>query len=175
MVMGASGSGKTVLGEQVAEVLGFDFVDLDTLWWKPNWVHAAEDDFKRDVDSATASDTWVTAGNYRRELAATLWLRADTLVWLDLPLPLLVARILRRAWRQWRSRELRWGTCPENFWRHLKLWDKDSLVRWVVTSHRRRRREHLAMMYDPAWKHLRIVRLCSADEVATFSRSLRTD
>lgn len=172
MVVGPSGSGKTTLGCMIGSALGLPFVDLDTLFWKPNWVKPEAATFQGDVEAATAGHAWVTAGNYRLELEGTLWQRADTVVWIDLPLGVVVVRILRRAWRRSRSGELVWGTNRENFWRHLKLWDDGSLVAWVVRSHRRRRMAHAQLMHDQKWAHLQIVRLRSAREVKAFVRSL---
>ena len=42
----------------------------------------------------------------------TFWERLDTVVWLDLPMPLLLWRVLWRTWQRARSRELLWGDEP---------------------------------------------------------------
>ncbi|MCY3840156.1 MAG: hypothetical protein OXH09_16155 [Gammaproteobacteria bacterium] len=62
------------------------------------------------------------------------------MIWLDLPVPLLVWRVLRRSWRRWRTRKLLWGTNIERFWPQLALWrGDDSLVYWVVSAQRGKR------------------------------------
>ena len=103
----------------------------------------------------------MVAGSYHRTLPIT-WPRADTIVWLNLPLPLVIRRILVRSWRRSRSEELLWGTNVERFWTHSKLWDRhQSLVTWALTTHWRHRRQYARAMRDPEWAHIRFVRLRS--------------
>ena len=66
------------------------------------------------------------------------------MIWLDLPMPVLLWRTLRRTWQRWRSRELLWGTNYERFWPQFTIWSKDSLLTWIVTQHARKRRRTLA-------------------------------
>jgi adenylate kinase family enzyme len=97
----------------------------------------------------------------------------QTLVWLDLPRPQLIWRVLRRSWRRWRSKELLWGTNQERFWPQLMVWRRDrSLVWWIVTQQRRKRSQILAAMAAPRWSHIRFVRLTSSRETETFVRTI---
>jgi len=60
-------------------------------------------------------------------------------------------RVLVRSWQRWRSGELLRGMNREAFFPQLMVWrKKDSLVWWVVMQHRRKRRQMLACMADPA-------------------------
>ena len=81
-----------------------------------------------------------------------LWPRAETMVWLDYGLPLLLRRVIARSWRRWRNDELLWGTNRERFWHHF--YSPESLLLYAITSHRRRRRQLEADMRDPRWTHL---------------------
>ena len=91
VVVGATGAGKSTLAGRLAQGLDVPFVELDALFWGPQWTPAAPDDFRARVDATSAGPAWVIAGNYGavRDL---LWPRADTVVWLDYPLPLVLAR-----------------------------------------------------------------------------------
>ncbi|MSQ62109.1 MAG: hypothetical protein EXR43_05995 [Dehalococcoidia bacterium] len=100
----------------------------------------SDEELAARVAAATAGDDWAMAGNYRRTMPIT-WPRADTIIWLDLPLALVVRRVLVRSWQRSGSKELLWGANVERFWTHLKLWNrKESLVAWAVTTHRCHRR-----------------------------------
>ena len=114
-------------------------------------------------------DRWVVAGSYISHSQRTFWDRLDTVIRLDLPMPLLLWRVLRRTWRRWRLRELLWGTNYERFWPQFLIWRKhDSLVAWIVTQHAGKRREMLRYVSDARWSHIRFVRLTSAREVEAF-------
>ena len=52
------------------------------------WVGAPDDEFEAVMLAGTPGERWVVAGNYLRVSQRALWPRADTVVWLDLPLPL---------------------------------------------------------------------------------------
>ena len=98
------------------------------------------------------------------------------MIWLDLPLPLLVSRLLRRSWRRWRSKELLWGTNYERFWPQLMVWRKEeSLLWWIVTQHGRKRHSMLRYMVDPRWSHIRFFRLTLPSEVEAFSRAIEQE
>jgi adenylate kinase family enzyme len=96
-VVGSTGSGKTTLARELSARLGHAHVELDGLFWEANWKMADLDAFRARVASAVAADRWIVDGNYRSAGALDLvWARADTVVWLDYPLPLIVSRLLRR-------------------------------------------------------------------------------
>ena len=177
-VMGNSGSGKSTLAARLAGALDAPFVELDALNWLPGWVGLNQTDpdrFERRIREATRGERWVVAGSYERFSRRILWPRLDSVVWLDLPLPLLVWRFLRRSWRRSRSGELVWGTNREWFWRHLLIWRDDSLLGWIITQHGRKRRNMAARVSDPRWAHIRFVRLTSPREVEAFAASVRDE
>lgn len=171
-VVGSTNAGKSRLGERLAGILRVPAVDLDALNWLPGWVSLTATDperFAARLAEATAGDGWVVDGNYSQFTRRIVWPRVETVVWLDMPLPLLIWRALSRSWRRWRTRELLWGTNRERFWGQLMVWDHDSLVWWAVTQHKRKRRQMLEAMADPRWVRIRFVRLVSVAEVDAFA------
>ena len=82
VVVGATGSGKSIFAQRLAARLGAEYVELDELFWEADWTEAAPDVFRARVERATAGPRWVVAGNYGR-VRDLLWPRADTVVWLD--------------------------------------------------------------------------------------------
>ena len=176
-VVGNSCSGKSVLGKQLATALQVPFVELDALNWGPGWVGLNEtnpEEFEDLIARATAGDGWVAAGSYMSFSQRAFWPRLETVVWLDLPMYQLLWRVLRRSWSRWRTKELLWGTNYEQFWPQLKVWNKeDSLVWWIVTQHRSKRRDMRTYMSEPRWQHIQFLRLQSSAEVEKFSRDHR--
>lgn len=175
-VLGNSCAGKSTFAARLAELLEVPLVELDALNWLPGWVGLnATDPGRLDarIRDATRGDGWVLAGSYERFCRAAAWPRLHTIVWLDMALWRLLARVLARSWRRWRDQELLWGTNYESFWRQLAVWrGEDSLIWWIVTQHRRKRQRMLEVMGDPAWAHIRVVRLCTPAEVQAFLETL---
>jgi adenylate kinase family enzyme len=178
-VIGNSCSGKSTLGARLAAILDLPFVELDALNWEAGWVGLNDTnpaELERRMSVATAGDGWVVAGSYSRFSKRVFWDRLESVIWLDLPVPVLVARMLRRSWRRWRTREVLWGNNQERFWPQLRFWRKeDSLLWWIVTQQSRKRREMLDAQEEPIWSHIEFVRLGSRavvrDFVATVDRS----
>lgn len=157
-VVGTSGSGKTTFSRRLAARLGVQHVELDALFWLPDWQEPDETDFRARVEAAMAGDAgWVADGNYSR-IRDLVFGRADTVVWLDLPLRTCLWRTVRRTMQRARNDELLWGTNRER-WR--RSFGRDSLAWWVITTHRRRRRENEARFADPRYAHLRVHRFRS--------------
>ncbi len=177
-VMGNTSAGKSTLGARLASALDVPFVELDALNWEPGWVGlnaTNSEEFERRIQEATAGDGWVVAGSYTGFSQRVFWPRLQTVVWLDLPLPQLVWRVLARSWRRWRSKELLWGTNYERFWPQLMVWRKeDSLIWWAVTQQRRKRRSMLSYMVDPRWAHIHFVRLTSSTEIESFTQAIES-
>jgi adenylate kinase family enzyme len=155
VVVGATGCGKSTLAERLARKLGLDFIELDALYWKPDWVGSSEGEFRARVEAATQTPDWALAGNYgvTRDI---VWPRAEAAVWLDYPFFLVLGRLLRRIWVRWRTQELMWGTNRETFWVHFKLWSKDSLVNWLFQTYWRRKRTYPQFFARPEFAHLKV-------------------
>ncbi len=177
-VMGNTSAGKSTLAARLAHALDVPFVELDALNWEPGWVglNATNPvEFERRIREATAGDGWVVDGSYTGFSQRVFWPRLETVVWLDLPLPQILLRVLVRSWRRWRSQELLWGTNYERFWPQLMVWRKeDSLVWWAVTQQRRKRRSMLGYMVDPRWAHIHFIRLTSSGEIESFTRAVES-
>lgn len=176
-VIGNSCSGKSTLAANLSELLTLPLVELDALNWQPNWVDSTQKDpelFKQKIQQATAGNTWILAGSYERFVRPLTWARLDTIIWLDLPLPVLLKRVLKRSWRRWRTQELLWGTNRERFWPQLQIWNKEkSLIWWISSQHQRKRRHMLTSMLNPEFQHIRFIRLTSEQEVAAFKQQLQ--
>lgn len=169
VLIGPSGSGKTTLGRWVEVELGLPFTDLDDLHWRPGWVEASLDDFRRGVDRCSRAPRWVIAGSYTK-VRDLVWPRADALVWLDLPLAHVLWRSTARALRQWWTAE---PICNGNRQTLAQLaYGRDSLLGYTLRTFAARRREWPALLISEAFRHLRCSRLRSHMEVAARQRSI---
>ena len=96
VIVGVEGSGKTTLARHLAERLSLPHVELDALYWDANWTRVSPHLFRERVAQTLDAERWVTDGNYDavRDL---VWGRADTVVWLDYPLRVIVPRLVWRS------------------------------------------------------------------------------
>ena len=157
-VIGNSGTGKTTVARLLAERLGVRHVELDALHHGPNWAAAPADVFRARVEAAIAPEGWVVDGNYQGKLGDLVLSRADTIVWLDLPLRIALVRLWRRTLRRIGRREELWNGNRET-WRGA-FWGRDALFVWTIRHHRRRRRVWPGRLDGP-----NVVRLRSSREV----------
>jgi adenylate kinase family enzyme len=178
LVWGNSCSGKSTLARQIADQKDLPLVELDALNWQPNWVGLNATDperLEKVIREATAGDRWVVAGSYTEQSQPAFWDRLETIIWLDLRMPTLLRRVIKRSWQRHRSRELLWGTNYENFWQQLMVWkQEDSLIWWIATQHHRKRRKSLQYVTDSRWRKIRFIRLRSVAEVDAFVRLLES-
>ncbi len=144
-VVGTSSSGKTTLALALAERLAIPCIELDALHWEPNWSEAPDEVMRERVRSAISGEEWVVDGNYSA-IRDLVWARADTVVWLDLPLPTILARYARRTIRRILLRQQLWSGNRE---RLGFLLGRDSLLWWILGTYRRRRRDYPVLLASP--------------------------
>jgi adenylate kinase family enzyme len=139
-VAGISGSGKTTLAAALAVRLGVPHVELDALNHGPGWIEATPAELRERVETALAAAPggWVVDGNYESKLGDLVVARADTLVWLDLPLPLALARTAARTARRVARRTELWNGNRETIRNAVVA--RDNLFSWAIRSHFRKRR-----------------------------------
>jgi adenylate kinase family enzyme len=168
-VVGNAGSGKTRLSSALAARLGVPHVGLDSIFHQPDWTQLPTDEFRRRVRDAVTGDGWVVDGNYSavRDL---VWERADTVVWLDLPRPLVMWQVVARTLRRMATRQVLWNANRER-WRYL--FDPDeSIVVWAWAQHAKYRDRYAAAAAAPEYRQLTFIRLASRAEADRFLRSL---
>jgi adenylate kinase family enzyme len=154
VIIGTSCSGKTTLAREISRRLGLSYVELDALYWGPNWT--PREGFKERVEKALAEEGWVVDGNYS-SVRSKIWERADTIVWLDYPMRIVLTRALRRSVeRAWKRTEL-WSGNRESF--RLTFLDKESILLWVMRSWRQYRREYPKLLRSEGCAGKQIVRL----------------
>jgi adenylate kinase family enzyme len=110
LVIGASGAGKSTLGRALAQHLDVPYVELDALYHGPNWQAATAQELLDRVLKATGDPRgWVVDGSYLSQLGNVIIDRAESIVWLDLPLSTKLRRLARRTARRWLRNEELWN------------------------------------------------------------------
>ena len=141
IIIGSTGSGKTTLASQLADVLAVPHIELDALQFLPNWEVVSREEFRQKATEAVNIHTeWVMDGNYSI-LQDITWARADTFIWLDYHILVNTWRLLKRSVARSITKEELWNTGnQENLWQHL--FTRDSLFLWLFKTHARRQRTY---------------------------------
>ena len=172
VVVGVTASGKSTLAACLARRFNLNYIELDALYWEPNWQTAPPEVFRARVEKAIEAEKWIVAGNYRtvRDL---VWLKAEVIIWLDYPFLTVLWQLTRRSFKRWRTQELLWGTNREPLWDHLKLWSKDSLYNWLLRTYWRRKREYPVLLAQPEHQHLKLIRLKNPKQTGDWLATLQ--
>ena len=171
-VIGTSGSGKTIFSKQLAEVLAIPYVQMDAIFWGPNWYEPSDDEFFPKVQRALDQDSWVLDGNYTRTIPIK-WANVDCVIWLDYSFLRTIRQAVKRAVsRSISGQELWEGTGNRETFRKSFM-SKDSIVWYTMKSHARTRQRITALMADPQYAGIRFVKLTSPKAAEALLKSMQ--
>ena len=157
-VVGVSGSGKTTLAHQLANYLNVPHIELDALHWNPDWEKPPVALFRARVADVLSAPAWTVDGDYSKS-RDLVWARADTIIWLDYTLSVILIRLLKRTLRRVITQQELWNGNREN-WRSA-FFSRDSLFLWAIKTYPRRKREYPQLFKQPEYTHLVVIRLSS--------------
>jgi adenylate kinase family enzyme len=104
-VVGATGSGKTILARQLAERLNLPHCELDQIRHAVDQ-GSSEQSFQRLIAELAGGEEWIIDGHYR-EVRHLIWRHAEVVVWLNYPLRIVALRVIERFRRKLRARASR--------------------------------------------------------------------
>ena len=169
VVIGSAGSGKTTFARSLANILGVPHIELDTIYWGPNWKPRRPDEFRELVAESVVFDRWVLDGNYSAA-RDVVWSRATIAVWLNYPFILIFWRVFTRTLRRIISREELFSGNRESL--RGAFLSRQSLLWWVITTHSRRRRQFRALFDTNAFPELSAIEFRWPSQAERFLRSL---
>ncbi len=175
LIVGATGSGKTTLGEVLAKRLGLDAIDLDALHWLPDWhERPTEESAALLIQRLEASQgRWVVMGNYTK-LQHILWPKAQALVHLDYAFPQVLSQLLRRTIKRVIMREELFYEGSGIRETLTKTLSRDSILVWLLKSWHSRKLKLAQALAQPEHAHLSVIHLRSPDELRAWLDTLPT-
>lgn len=162
MIVGQPGSGKSTLARDLGRKTGLPVVHIDHIHWQPGWVERPRDEKTRLCHEVEAREAWIFEGGHSATWGNRL-ARAEMLIWLDLPLPLRLWRVVKRTvlWHGRNRPDLPEG-CLEGFHREtLPFW------RYIWRT-RHSARANIQRLWDGAPEGKARVRLTSRAQVRGF-------
>lgn len=159
MIIGCAGSGKSTLARDLSQKTGLPVVHIDQIYWTSGWIMRALEEVRELVASATEAPDWIFEGNNTANFDLRM-AKADTLIFIDLPVWLCLFRVLKRTLTSHgRVREDMAPGCPEKF-----SW---SFLKWVHSYPKRGRPKTLDLLAS-APASLTIHRLRTSRSVKAF-------
>ena|SRR3989344_1088699 len=170
IVIGTTGSGKSLVAKELAQKLSVPYIQMDHLFWEPNWRQSSDEDFMKRVTESVQQTNWVLDGNYGKTHHLT-WSHADTIIWIDFPFWLTFYQNLKRGISRAITQEELWpGT--GNRESIGRLFSKESILVWLFKTYQSNRIRYQERMNDLNYSHLKFIRLRSRQEVRRFLMDL---
>jgi adenylate kinase family enzyme len=125
IIIGSGGAGKSVLAQQMGDILELPVFHLDALFWHPGWVETPRAEWEELQKRILSKDAWIIDGNY----GGTMGLRldaCDTVIFLNFARLVCLFRVLRRYLQfRGRTRPDMGDGCRERLsWPFVKwIWD----------------------------------------------------
>lgn len=110
-VIGNSAGGKSTLCRVLKKNLDLPLLEIDQIFWTPNWQVAPAEEYNARHDAFIAKETWLVDGGGSWESVVKRMDVADTIIFLDMPL-------WRHCW---------WVT-------KRQIWSRKSGVGWKLTG-----------------------------------------
>ena len=166
MILGGSGSGKSTLARLLGEKTGLPVYHMDHIHWRPGWQARPTDERRVMALDVESRDAWSFAGRFSTTYANRA-MRADTLIWLDLPVGVRLWRVTKRLVSYWGAQrpDMAEG-CYEGF-------HKETLPFYqFIWRTRHSARLKISAMIETAPKTLSVVHLKTPAEVRDWLRTL---
>ncbi len=170
-VVGTSGGGKSTFSKALSEKINSPLVEMDQLFWLPNWTEPTDEIFFPKLKLALRSPSWVLDGNYDRTLSIK-WKDVTAVVWIDYSFLRTIYQAVRRAFiRSVHRREL-WPN-TENRESFIKSFlSRKSIIIWTLKTFHRNRERYEKRFSDPQYAHIHFVRLTSPKMARRFLESI---
>ena len=163
MIIGGPGSGKSTLAREMGARLGLPVTHIDQFQFEAGWVETNPAQRDGRIRMVIAGDSWIIDGNYS-STAQERMDRADTLIWLDVPIWKRIWRVMLRTARHYgQNRSELPAGCPERF--------SPDFFRYIVSSNKRQRAK-AADRFATMSQRAEAFHLRSSRDVQTFLERL---
>lgn len=166
MIVGGPGSGKSTLARALGERMGLPVYHMDHIHWQENWVERPRDERWSLAAEVERQEAWVFEGGLSKTYTNRL-ARADTLIWLDLPVGLRLWRVTKRLFRylgQHRP-DLPQG-CTE------RIHPETLAFYRFIWTHRNRSRDKIVHLIESHQGDAQVVHLTRPSQVAAYLAQL---
>ena len=169
VVVGTSGAGKSTFAQALARARGMPHVELDALFWGPEWTPVDAEVFRARAADAAAQPAWVVDGNYSA-VRAEVWPRATHIIWLNFSRWTVFTRIIWRTGQRVATGKPLWAGNRESFRRAFL--SREGIVWWSFSTFGKNRHQYERLRQAPDHPQLQWVELRSPAQARAFLRQL---
>lgn len=163
MVIGGSGCGKSTLARIIGEITGLPVINIDPFYFHTNWVMRPRAETQGLVRQAALEDEWIIEGNNSETFVDRL-ARADTMIFIDLPVWVRLWRVICRSIQYWgQTRPDMAPDCPERL---------NRVILGLVINYRRAGRPRALTAMETAPEAVSIVHLKTRRQVRGYIEKL---
>lgn len=131
MITGGPGAGKSTLARQLGDATGLPVTHIDQIAWLPGWQLRPREETAEIMHELQNRESWIIDGQYSLSMEHREQ-RADTIIFVDLPVTLRFWRVIKRIARSYgQVRPDMAEGCPEQF-----SWE---FIKWIWSTHKRTR------------------------------------
>ncbi|WP_440879032.1 shikimate kinase [Vibrio natriegens] len=172
-VIGTSGSGKSTFGRRFAQKLNYPYLEMDAMFWKPNWQESPDDEFFATLEVQLREEHWVLDGNYNRTTPIK-WATVDTVIWIDYSFPRTIYQAVKRAVTRSLTMQELWHETGnvESF--KKSFFSRDSIILWTLKTYKSNRLRYQEMFSNPQYSHIKFVRISCPREAQTYINGFHT-
>ena len=172
-VIGTTGSGKSVVSKQLANILNLKYIQIDQIFWGPNWRKPTNREFYDNLKAALdATPNFVLDGNYTKATDLK-WGYIDTVIWLNFSITRTFLQLCKRTFLRVITRQELWPNTGNRESIYGHLFTKDSIFYWFFKTFHGNQIKFKSDMTAPRWRHLQFIELNSNADVKQLIQILQ--
>lgn len=171
-VVGTSGSGKSTFSKKLSLVLGFPHIEMDALFWLPNWTQPSNEVFLEKLKKSLDQEKWILDGNYDRSRSVK-WQNVQTVILLELPFARTLCQSIIRAISRIKSGEEIWPNTGNKETFYQTFFSRESILLWMIQNRNVYLKRFEQARTDPNYSHIQFIRLSSNQEINQFIKEIK--
>jgi len=166
-IIGTTGSGKSTLALTLSEKLGYPYVQMDQLFWKPDWQETSDEELFPKLTEVLSEEVWILDGNYNRTNQLK-WKRADTIVWIDLGYFRTFFQLFKRTLIRAVSQQELWPGTGNKESLYKSFMSRDSILVWFFRYYHINQKRYSKLMQSTENSHIEMIHLKSPSQIRKF-------
>ena len=165
LVVGTSGAGKSILAQALAALSDSSYIELDALYWGPDWQAVPTEQFRQLVAQAAQGERWVADGNYS-DVRDILWPQASHVLWLNYSRFTVFSRLLWRTLGHGITRKQLSHGNRESL--RMAFFSKDSVLLWALSTYEKNQSKFAALRDQGEFPHLQWIEITDPSQALQF-------